>query len=133
MTGPLAVGIDLVDIVRVERLLRRHPERALRRLLTEQEQSYCMATSRPAQHVAARLAAKEASYKALQQAGNARGGAVGWLDSEVVLNAHGRPSLQLHGVAERAANHLGVSSAIMSLTHSDSTAAAVVILLGELT
>ena len=131
MTGPLAVGIDLVDIVRVERLLRRHPERALRRLLTEQEQSYCMAAARPAQHVAARLAAKEASYKALQQAGNAR--AVGWLDSEVVLNAHGRPSLQLHGVAERAAEHLGVSGAIMSLTHSDSTAAAVVILLGEVT
>ncbi|MCH7475488.1 MAG: holo-ACP synthase [Gemmatimonadetes bacterium] len=131
MTGPLAVGIDLVDIVRVERLLRRHPERALRRLLTEQEQSYCMATARPAQHVAARLAAKEASYKALQQAGNAR--LVGWLDSEVVLNAHGKPSLQLHGAAERAANHLGVSSAIMSLTHSDSTAAAVVILLGEVT
>lgn len=125
------MGIDLVDIVRVERLLRRHPERALRRLLTEQEQSYCMAAARPAQHVAARLAAKEASYKALQQAGNAR--AVGWLDSEVVLNAHGRPSLQLHGVAERAANHLGVSSAIMSLTHSDSAAAAVVILLGEVT
>ena len=125
------MGIDLVDIVRVERLLRRHPERALRRLLTEQEQSYCMAAARPAQHVAARLAAKEASYKALQQAGNAR--AVGWLDSEVVLNAHGRPSLQLHGVAERAAEHLGVSGAIMSLTHSDSTAAAVVILLGEVT
>ena len=92
-----------------------------------------MAAARPAQHVAARLAAKEASYKALQQAGNTRGGAVGWLDSEVVLNAHGRPSLRLHGVAERAANHLGVSSAIMSLTHSDSTAAAVVILLGKLT
>ncbi len=125
------MGIDLVDIVRVERLLRRHPERALRRLLTEQERSYCMAAARPAQHVAARLAAKEASYKALQQAGNAR--AVGWLDSEVVLNAHGRPSLRLHGVAERAANHLGVSSAIMSLTHSDSAAAAVVILLGEVT
>ena len=55
------------------------------------------------------------------------------MDSEVVLNAHGKPSLQLHGVAERAANHLGVSSAIMSLTHSDSTAAAVVILWGEVT
>jgi len=73
------VGIDLVDIVRVEQLLRRHPERALRRLLTAREQSYCMATAKPAQHVAARLAAKEASYKALQQAGNARGGGSdGW-------------------------------------------------------
>lgn len=125
------MGIDLVDIVRVERLLRRHPERALNRLLTNQEQSYCMAAARPAQHVAARIAAKEASYKALQQAGNARG--VGWLDSEVVLDAHGKPNLLWHGVAERAASHLCVSSAIMSLTHSDSTAAAVVILLGEVT
>ncbi len=130
MKGPLAVGIDLVDIDRVAQLLGRHGDRALRRLLTEQEQTYCLATAKPAQHVAARLAAKEASYKALQQAGNASG--VGWLDSEVVMTAEGKPGLRFHGVAESAARRLKVSDAMISLTHSDTSAAAVVILVGRL-
>jgi holo-[acyl-carrier protein] synthase len=130
MNGPLSVGIDLVDIDRVARLLGRHGDRALRRLLTEQEQAYCLTTAKPAQHVAVRLAAKEASYKALQQAGNARG--IGWLDSEVVLTAEGRPGLRFHGVAESAARRLRVCDAMISLTHSDTSAAAVVILMGRL-
>ena len=129
MVNALAVGIDLVDIDRVEQLLRRHGDRALRRLLTEDERIYCGSMPRPAQHVAARLAAKEASYKALQEAGDAR--AVGWLDSEVVLNGDGRPNLALHGRAKAAADRLEASGALLSLTHSAHSAAAVVILLGE--
>lgn len=125
----LGVGIDLVDIDRVEALLARHGERALRRLLTEQEQAYCRDMARPAQHVAARLAAKEASFKALQLAGGARG--VGWLDSEVVVGDDGRPTLRLHGRAEAAAARLHAADALISLTHSRHAAAAVVVLTGE--
>ena len=122
----IGVGIDLVDIDRVEALLDRHGERALRRLLTKQEQDYCRDMARPAQHVAVRLAAKEASYKALQLAVDARG--VGWLDSEVVVGDEGRPALRLHGRAEAAAARLQVSDALISLTHSRHAAAAVVVL-----
>ena len=122
------MGIDLIDVSRIEQMLRRHGERALRRLLTEQEQSYCLAMAKPAQHVAARLAAKEASYKALQQAGNAR--SIAWLDSEVLASEDGMPKLRLHGAAASAAQRLSVSDIIMSLTHSDTAAAAVVILIG---
>ena len=128
-THAIGVGIDLVDIDRVEALLARHGERALRRLLTEQEQAYCRDMARPAQHVAARLAAKEASYKALQLAADARG--VGWLDSEVVVGAEGRPTLRLHGRAETAAARLQASDALISLTHSRHAAAAVVVLTGS--
>jgi holo-[acyl-carrier protein] synthase len=127
-THAVGVGIDLVDIDRVEALLARHGERALKRLLTEHEQAYCRDMARPAQHVAARIAAKEASYKALQLAGDARG--VGWLDSEVVQGAEGRPLLRLHGRAEAAAARLNVSGALISLTHSRHAAAAVVVLTG---
>ena len=124
----LAVGMDLVDIARVERMLARHGQRALQRLLTDEERGYCLAAARPAQHVAARLAAKEAAYKALQQADNARG--VGWRDTEVVLNGDGRPTLRFRGKAKEAAERMNASSALVSITHSDASAAAVVILTG---
>jgi holo-[acyl-carrier protein] synthase len=129
MVNAIGVGVDLVDIDRVEELIRRHGERALRRLLTERERRYCLSKPRPAQHIAARLAAKEAAYKALQRAGDAR--AVGWLDSEIVQNADGSPSLLFHGRAAVAAARLTASDALVSLTHSDRAAAAVVILTGQ--
>ena len=62
----LAIGIDLVTVARVERLLERHEDRALERLLTDAEQAYCRGMAYPARHVAARIAAKEAVFKALQ-------------------------------------------------------------------
>ncbi len=129
MIVPLAVGIDLVDIHRIEQMLERHGGRALHKLLTQPEQRYCNASARPAQHVAVRVAAKEAAYKALQQAGNAR--AIGWLDSEVVLADDGRPTLDFHGSAASAAGRLGVATVLLSLTHSSTTAGAVVILAGN--
>ncbi len=75
------MGIDLVDIDRVGRMIARFGDRGLRRLLTPAERSYCQCKVRPEQHVAVRLAAKEAAYKALQDAGAARD--VGWLEIEV--------------------------------------------------
>lgn len=125
----IGVGVDLVDIDRVEDLINRHGERALRRLLTEGERRYCLSMPRPAQHIAARLAAKEAAYKALQRAGDAR--AVGWRDCEIIQNGDGSPSLVLHGRAGEAAARLSASDALVSLTHSDRAAAAVVILTGK--
>lgn len=128
MMNAMGVGVDLVDIERVEQLMRRHGERAIRRLLTERERTYCMSMPRPAQHIAVRLAAKEAAYKALQRAGEAR--AVGWRDSEIVLNGDGSPTLQFHGRAKVAAARLNATEALVSLTHSAQSAAAVVILVG---
>ncbi len=125
----VGVGVDLVDIERVDALLKRHGERAIARLLTTSERAYCLDQPRPAQHIAARLAAKEAAYKALQRAGNARG--VGWRDTEVLLNSDGSPTLKFHGRAATAATALNVHEALVSLTHSNRSAAAVVILNGH--
>ena len=63
--NPIAIGVDVVDVARVERMLARHGDRALLRVLTEEERAYCQRMAVPARHVAARLAAKEAAYKAL--------------------------------------------------------------------
>ena len=119
------VGIDLVDIARVDRLMDAKGERALRRLFTENEVAYALARSLPAQHLAARLAAKEAAFKALSGNSLARG--IGWREIEVVRGDE-RPTLALHGRAAERATELGVTSIWVSLTHSATTAGAVVVL-----
>jgi holo-[acyl-carrier protein] synthase len=119
------VGIDLVDIARVQRLLDAKGERALRRLFTSDEVDYALTRALPAQHLAARLAAKEAAFKALT--GNALARAIGWREIEVVRGDHG-PTLSLHGRAAERAAQLGVTGIWVSLTHSETTAGAVVVL-----
>lgn len=119
------VGIDLVDIARVDRLLDAKGERALRRLFTADEVAYALARPLPAQHLAARLAAKEAAFKALSGNSLARG--IGWKEIEVVRGDE-HPTLTLHGRAADRAAELGVTSIWVSLTHSATTAGAVVVL-----
>lgn len=124
----VGLGIDLVDIARVEQLLAAKGDRAVRRLFTEGEAAYCAPRGQPARHFAARLAAKEATYKAL--AGTVEARAVGWREIEVVSEWDGRPTLVLHGRAAERAAELGVQQAMLTLTHSDASAAAVVVLQG---
>ena len=123
----IAMGFDLVEIERVRRLLDRHDTRALNRLLTDAERSYCIGQAVPARHVAVRLAAKEAAYKAFQIAPNAR--AIGWRDSEIIRGVEGRPEIRFHGLAATTAAALRIDRALVSLSHTDSHAGAVVMLL----
>jgi holo-[acyl-carrier protein] synthase len=120
------IGIDLVDVARVERMLDRYGERVLQRLLTPAEQEYCRSMVHPAQRVAARIAAKEAAFKAL--AHDTEGLRIGWTELEVTRDADGRPRLQLHGRARGAAERFGVRRIHVSITHERAHAAAVVIL-----
>jgi holo-[acyl-carrier protein] synthase len=125
MVSVVGVGIDLVDIARVERMLADKGEHALGRLFTEEERAYLATRPEPAGHVAARIAAKEAVYKAMQALPGAR--AIGWRDLEVTRDPEGRPAIRLHGLAERlAAEHGGVQIQI-SLTHSMLSAGAVAV------
>jgi holo-[acyl-carrier protein] synthase len=121
----LGVGIDLVDIHRVEEMLARREEQALQKLLTEAERAFVLAQPVPARHVAARIAAKEAVYKALQSLPEARG--VGWQDIEVLRSDHGRPSIRLHGVAAELDRTSGPLIIELSLSHSEMTAGAVAV------
>ncbi|MDQ2768141.1 MAG: holo-ACP synthase [Gemmatimonadota bacterium] len=124
----IAVGIDMVEIARVERLLASKGDHALRKLFTDAERTYAQSKPRPALHFAARVAAKEATYKALRGTHQAR--AIGWRELEVTLEWDGAPTLLLHGGAERRAVELGVTRVHLSLTHTASSAAAVAVLEG---
>lgn len=122
----IGVGIDLVDIARVERMIERLGDRVLRRFLTPGERAYVAARARPAMHLAARIAAKEAAYKALQALPGAR--AVSWQDLEVERETEGRPFLVVSGLAKELAERHGLVFQL-SLSHSDATAGAVAVIL----
>jgi holo-[acyl-carrier protein] synthase len=113
------VGIDLLEIERLERALERRPKLA-ERLFTDAEREYAAARARPGQHLAARFCAKEAVAKAL------RLDAWSFRDVEVVNDPDGVPSIVLHGAVAARADELGVQVSV-SLTHSRRDAAAVAI------
>ncbi len=122
----LSVGIDLVEIARINRVLQRHGERFLRRVFTPGEIGYC--AGRAAQ-VAARWAAKEAAAKALGRGLAAlAGGGLNWHDIEVVTEPGGAPRLLLHGEALALAEALGAREWAVSLSHTGETAMAFVVL-----
>jgi holo-[acyl-carrier protein] synthase len=122
----VGVGVDLVDIARVRRLIEARGDRALSRLFTESERAYAGYRVDPARHYAARIAAKEAAFKALSGNDLARG--IGWRELEVHARSDGGPVLRLHGRAERRAAELNVGRILVTISHSDTAAAAVVIL-----
>jgi holo-[acyl-carrier protein] synthase len=122
----VGIGIDVVDIARVERMLESLGERALRRLFAPGEADYIRGKKSRAQHAAVRLAAKEAAFKALS--GTPRARLIGWREVEVANGWDGSPSLLFHGVARERLEELGVSQAHLSLTHSAASAVAVVVL-----
>ncbi len=122
----IGIGIDLVDIARVERIIEWKGDRALKRLFTFREVDYASRRAQPARSYAARLAAKEAGFKAL--AGSELARKIGWRDMEVIIRADGSPTLVLHGPARRRAADLGVARIHITLTHTNTTAAAMVVL-----
>jgi len=115
----IGIGLDLLEIDRLEDALARRP-RLEERLFTHGERAYAAARARPAQHLAARFCAKEAVAKAL--------GLRGWSFRDVeVVAGDTAPAVRLSGAAAVRAHELGVT-ALVSLTHGRSTAAAAAIL-----
>ena len=121
----IGVGVDLVDLERVARLLTHKGEHAMQKFFTAEERAYLATRPDPTGHAAARIAAKEAVYKALQSLPGARG--VGWRDIEVTRDDDGRPAIRLHGLAARLAEAHGGLTVRVSLTHSATSAGAVAV------
>jgi holo-[acyl-carrier protein] synthase len=121
----VGIGMDLVEVDRLRRLLDRKGERALNRLFTAGERLYASTHVEPARHLAARVAAKEAAFKALS--GNDLARAIGWRELEVLSSVERAPTLLLHGRAVARAAELGVVRVHLSLTHTDTAAGAFVV------
>jgi holo-[acyl-carrier protein] synthase len=120
--GAITVGLDVIEIARVERTLADFGQRFLDKVFTPPEQDRCRGR---VPELAARFAAKEATSKALGT--GIRG--IRWREIEVLTNRRGKPVLVLHGNAAERAAALGLVSFDVSLTHSRTEAMAIVVAL----
>jgi holo-[acyl-carrier protein] synthase len=118
--GAVAVGVDIIEIARIQRTYNDFGERFLQRVFTERERERYRGR---VNELAARFAAKEATSKALGT------GIIGirWREMEVLPNRRGKPVLILHGQAAERARALGLTDFSVSLTHSRTDAMAFVV------
>ncbi len=124
----IAHGVDLVEIARIEAMLRQHGQRFTGRCFTEGEQAYAEAGRRVrAQRYAARFACKEAVLKAL---GTGWREGISWRDVEVRRDPSGQPQVALSGRCALLATRLGIDRWHVSLSHTPGNAMASVIASG---
>ena len=114
------IGVDIIEIARVERALKRTPRMA-QRLFTDEERAYCERTARPAQHYAGRFAAREAVLKAL---GTGFSQGIGLKDVSVTRDESGRPQVLLAGRAAEVAAEQGMLEIALSLSFTRDMAVA---------
>jgi len=120
----ITTGIDVIEIERIEAALERWGDRFLHRIYTDAEVVHCRGR---AESLAGRFAAKEAVSKAL---------GVGirhlrWRDIEILADRRGKPTVRLHGRAAEVAVHQRLTGFDISITHSRSDAAVVVVAWGD--
>ena len=123
----LGIGVDLIEVERIQHSLDRFGERFMKRVFTEGEIAYCVSMKFPARHFAARFAAKEAVSKAF---GTGIGKAMGWRNIDIRKKTSGEPFLVFSGSAQELATKRGVTSALITLSHTDHHAMAIVVLEG---
>lgn len=114
------VGVDILEIARMQRVIERS-RRFVERVFTAEEIAYCESCTYPAEHFAARFAAREAILKAL---GTGFSQGIGLKDVSVVHDAYGRPQARLQGRAEELAREQGICEIALSLSHTREVAAA---------
>jgi holo-[acyl-carrier protein] synthase len=123
----IAVGVDLVELDRIERLLDAEGDRFLSRVFTAQERAYCLGKAKPVPSLAARFAAKEAVMKCL---GTGWTDGVGFAQIEVTRDAAGQPGVMLTGRAAEVARARAITSFRLSLSHGEHTAIAFAVAVG---
>jgi holo-[acyl-carrier protein] synthase len=121
----VAIGIDLVEISRLEEVFARRGDRFRARVFTEGEIGYCESLGSKFASYAARFAAKEAVMKAF---GTGWSEGVGWKDIEVESKPGGAPTIKLHKRALDRMREIGATRVHVSLTHSSDLAMAQVVL-----
>jgi len=114
------IGIDIIEIARIEKAIAHWRKSFLQRIYTAPELS--LYDKKPSS-LAARFAGKEAVMKALGTPGKG----VIWREIEILSDSSGQPLVHLYGKAQNQANSLGLDSLTISLSHSREYAVAFVI------
>ncbi|MFA6472157.1 MAG: holo-ACP synthase [Candidatus Latescibacterota bacterium] len=121
----IGIGIDIVKIERIERMSILYGERFINRIFTKSEKEYCSGKTKY-ESFAARLAAKEAMFKAIGRGWSE----CGFTSVEVVSDNRGKPFINLNGFSKTIAEELGVQRIFLSMTHDGGVSAAVIVLEG---
>ena len=121
----VGIGSDIVKVSRIEKLVERYDKRFLQRVFTAAEITYASDKARPALHLAARFAAKEAFVKAL---GSGLREGLNWCDIEIINNQLGQPQLKLHNSAQQVCHERLNATTWLSLAHEQEFALAFVVL-----
>ena len=110
----VGIGTDIVECLRIGRMIEQHGELFLMRVYTPREIRYCQARRHSTEHFAGRWAAKEAIMKCLGT-GWRRG--MCWTDVEVRNDVSGKPAVHLGGAAKDQAQHLHLSDILLTISH----------------
>jgi holo-[acyl-carrier protein] synthase len=121
----IGIGVDVIECSRIQRSIERFGDRFLHRVFTDGEIEYSMSMKFPERHLAARFAGKEAVAKAF---GTGIGKAMGWRNIDIRKKESGEPFLVFSGSAEVFAAKRGVTSALITLSHTENYAVACVVL-----
>src|SRR5579883_1553005 len=121
----IGVGIDIIEVSRIESSHQKFGDRFLNRLLHPNEIQYCLSHRTPGPFLAARFAAKEAISKAF---GTGIGAQLSWQDMEVARRESGEPYVILHGNGQKLLAERGGRVILISLSHTQQHATAVAIL-----
>ena len=118
----IGIGCDIVEIARIEDVIKRQGQAFLERIFTAEERDYCFSRQNPYPSLAVRFAAKEAASKAL---GCGIGSLLGWKDCAVSNNEQGKPYLHWNSSVE---SHFGPFSSHLTLSHTATHALAFVVI-----
>src|SRR6266581_9310567 len=111
----LGIGIDIIEVARIQASYERFGERFANRILHPAEIAYCLSHCAPAPFLAARFAAKEAISKAF---GTGIGAQLGWQDMEVGRKDSGEPFVILHGPGLQLLQNRAARAVLISLSHT---------------
>ncbi|OGF62747.1 MAG: holo-[acyl-carrier-protein] synthase [Candidatus Fischerbacteria bacterium RBG_13_37_8] len=121
----IGIGVDIIEINRVEELIKNYPDHAIHKLFTSREIEYCESQRMKYHNYSGRFAAKEATMKAL--GAGIRSG-VGWQDIEILNIGTGKPVLYLYKKAREIALEKNVQTIEVSISHSKENAVAMVVM-----
>jgi holo-[acyl-carrier protein] synthase len=122
----LGIGTEIVECLRVGRMVEQHGEQFLARIYTAAEVQFCQSRRRATEHFAARWAAKEAVLKAL---GSAWRRGMEWTDVEVRESPGSTPEVELHGAVKELAEGLKLGRVLLTMSHCRAYATATAIAL----
>jgi holo-[acyl-carrier protein] synthase len=123
----VGIGTDIVECLRIGRMVEEHGELFLERVYTPREIRYCQARKHATEHFAGRWAAKEAILKCL---GTGWRNGLCWTDMEIRNDPQGKPHVLLRGAARDHAATLNISNVMLSISHCRAYATAHAIAVG---